>query len=443
MMAAHSFHIRRGLDLPLAGAPEQTITDGGETGRVGLVGDDAPGMRLRVLAAKGQRVRAGQPLLCAHHDRRIVFPAPAAGIVAEIHLSERRALRSIVVARGDRDEAADIAVPVGAPESIARAEVVAALLAAGVWTALRTRPFGRIPDPDTAPGALFVTAIDTNPLAPDPEGIVADQPEAFAAGLAALARLTDGPVFLCTAPDSKIAFDAARVTHAAFSGPHPAGLPGTHMHLLFPVGLGRTAWQIAAADVIAAGNLFLTGRADMDRVVALAGPPVTRPRLVRTTIGADLMELGAGETDAAAGDVRVISGSVLSGRRAVAPTAFLGRTHAQVTMIAEATGGRASGFSAHGILRWPARTRRAMTTARPGATTAIYPLEAMDRLLPHGFLAVPLLRALAAGDSERALALGCLELDEEDLALCTFACPARQSWGGMLRAALSRIEAEL
>jgi Na+-transporting NADH:ubiquinone oxidoreductase subunit A len=323
--------------------------------------------------------------------------------------------------------------------SLARTDVVRGLLASGLWTALRTRPFGLVPDPDVTPRSLFVTAMDTQPLAPDVGAIVAAAADDFRAGLDVLSRLGAGRTYVCCAPHADVPGDGLPgVEVVRFVGPHPAGLAGTHIHHLDPVGPGRTAWHVGAQDVIAIGALFTTGRLRVERIVALTGPLVRDPGLLRTRLGAHVPDLLAGRPMEAA--ARVVSGSVLSGHEATGPRAWLGRTHQQVCVLPEGDGGRRAPPSYAGLRR--PRRPFAPTAALRGRRTVFWPLEAFERVLPRGFLASALLRALLVGDDERARALGCLELVEEDLALATWLCPGRIDHGRTLRGALSRLAKE-
>lgn len=438
--------LRRGLDIPLAGAPQQVIEPGRAVTSVALVGDDYAGLRPKLLVQQGDRVRLGEPLFADRRDSRIVFTASGSGTVAAINLGDKRSLRSVVLSLDGEDEA--VSFPAHAPAALAglsRDSVIETLLRSGSWTALRSRPFGRVPLPDAVPRAIFVTAIDTNPLAARPEVVVAEHRGDFAHGLIVIGRIADCPVFLCTGPGAEIGDDdAGRITRVAFAGPHPAGLPGTHIHVLSPAGLGHEAWYIGYQDVIAIGRLFTTGRPWSERVIALGGPPVRRPRLLRTRLGADLSELVAGEL--AAGPVRVVSGSVLSGRSAAPPVGYLGRYHLQVSVLHEPVAGARPlrpWFPTAGLGRLFRHRPLALSTALNGEPAAMLPLDAFERVMPLDILPTPLLRALAVGDSERALGLGCLELEEEDLALCTFVCPSKLDYGALLRRTLTQIEREL
>lgn len=440
------FHLNKGLDIPLAGTPQQIVEFGRTVNTVAFVGADYVGLRPKLLVEQGDRVRLGEPLLADRRDPRIVFTAFGSGTVAAINLGERRSVRSVVLLLDNEDDG--IGFPVHAASELSglsRNAVIENLLRSGSWTAIRSRPFGRVVLPEAEPRAIFITAIDTNPLAARPEVVIADQREDFTNGLKVISRIADCHIFVCTAPGADIVdFGGGRITQIGFGGPHPAGLPGTHIHMLCPAGIGREAWYIGYQDVIAIGHLFTTGRQWTERIVALAGPALNRPRLVKTRLGANLSELTEGELTT--GSLRIVSGSVLSGRTAMPPEDYLGRYHLQVSALGEPVfGERPShrGFSAVGFGRFLHNRTIAMNTAMNGRSSTMLPLEALERVMPLDILPTPLLRALAVGDTERALELGCLELEEEDLALCTFVCPSKLDYGALLRQTLAQIEREL
>lgn len=405
-----------GIDIRLAGPPRQQLRAAGAVRTIALCGHDYPDMRPAFRVQAGDRVRAGQAVFVDRNRPDIAVTAPAAGTVAAIHRGPRRRLDSVVIAvEGDE------AVPFAADPAGATA-IRALLLASGLWTSFLARPFGRVPDPGSVAPAIFVTAIDTNPLAPDPAVVIGLHMEPFQRGLDALRRLTDGTVFVCHAPGAAFAQPSdARVRHVAFAGRHPAGLPGTHVHHLAPVGEGRTVWTVGYQDVIAIGHLQSTGTLWTERVIALAGPGARDPALVRARPGASLAELLAGQV--IDGPVRVLSGSVLAGREA----GHLGRYHNQVTVLADA----ATVVPPAG--HWWSRLL-------PGApAAAIMPRESFERALPLDILPVPLMRALSIGDVETARDLGCLELVEEDLALLSHLCATGTDYGALLRRALDEL----
>ena len=292
-----------------------------------------------------------------------------------------------------------------------------------------------MPLSDSRPNAIFVTAIDTRPLSADPVVVVRTDSESFISGLRLLSLLTSGPVYLCTGPDWDIEIpDLDHVERVTFSGPHPAGLPGTHIHKLYPVDANRVAWQIDYQDVMAIGKLFTEGTVPTSRVVALGGECLLKPRLVKTLLGASTNELladGIGQCEG----YRVLSGSVLDGRSANANVAYLGRYHNQVSVIPE--------DGARRLFGWLGKNRQhRWTTSQNGRFAGMIPLPVFEKMMPLDILPTTLFRALLVKDSDQAQALGCLELDEEDLALCAYMCPAKIDYGHALRINLDQIERE-
>ena len=432
--------IRKGLDIPLAGAPEQQVSAGNDVATVALVGPDYVGLKPGMLVKEGERVRLGQALFRDKKNAGVVFTSPGAGQVRAINRGERRALQTVVIEL-DGDEEQEL-------PAVANRKVREGLLESGLWTAFRTRPYSKIPAPESSPAAIFVTAIDTNPLAADPEIVIAGNAAAFEHGLQQLAQLGDGPIYLCTQPESKIACPAEEpFRHAQFSGPHPAGLPGTHIHFLHPVSAATTVWHIGYQDVIDIGHLFMNSHLSVDRVVALCGPMVKRPRLLATRLGASTSDLIQGEVDS--GNIRVISGSVLSGHRASGWGAYLGRYHTQISVISEGSQREFLQFMRLGTNKYSAsraylghlfKRRHKLSSSQNGSPRAMVSIGSFEDVMPLDILATPLLKALLVNDTENARALGCLELDEEDLALCTFVCNGKYEYGPHLRANLTDIE---
>jgi len=441
--------IHKGLDLPISGEPKQMVEDGSPIRRVGLVADDYVGMRPTLAVREGDRVKLGEPLFVDKKNADVRYTSPGCGTVAAIHRGEKRAFLSLAIELDGDDEVRFRSHP--DLSSLSREQVVENLLESGLWTAFRTRPYSKVPAPGSVPHSLFVTAIDTNPLAADPPPLIGERENDFVYGLNVIRQLTDGKLFLCkrtgvVLPGEELDF----VTAEEFDGPHPAGLPGTHIHFLDPVGEKKTVWHVNYQDVIAIGRLFATGRLSTERVVSLAGPSVSRPRLLRTRLGADLAELTGNELEE--GRHRVISGSVLSGRTSREPVGFLGRYHLQVSAIPEGgervfLGWQRPGFDKFSIKRvfasaFAGRRKFAFTTSLEGSPRAMVPVGSYEAVVPLDVIPTFLLRSLIVEDVEQARDLGCLELDEEDLALCTFVCPGKYEYGPMLRKSLTRIEKE-
>jgi Na+-transporting NADH:ubiquinone oxidoreductase subunit A len=448
--------LKRGLEIPISGGPKQEISSAPAARSVALVGFDYVGMKPTMEVQVGDRVKLGQLLFTDKKTPGVRYTAPAAGTVSAINRGARRVLQSVVIDVADIESNPDEAEHFASFSADAARQLDAGtirnqLVSSGQWTCLRTRPFSKVPAADEEAAAIFVTAVDTNPLAADPSVIIAEQGDAFALGLDLLARLTAGKLYLCTGPGFELpAGSADNIQVEQFAGPHPAGLAGTHIHHLDPVGPGKTVWTVGYQDAIAIGRLFLDGNLHVERVVALGGPQVREPRLLRTRLGADLKALCAGEL--ADGENRIISGSVLGGRRVQAGTAYLGRYHNQVSVLLEATRRELLGWLSPGVNKhsnlpiylsklMPGRVMD-MTTTTNGSERAMVPVGSYEDVMPMDILPTQLLRALIVGDTEMAQSLGCLELAEEDLALCTYVCPGKYEFGPILRDNLTRIEKE-
>lgn len=443
--------IRRGLDLPITGKPEQSIEAAPPVRSVAVVGSDYPGMKPTMAVKVGDRVKLGQELFSDKKTDGVIYTAPAAGTVAAIHRGARRVLQSVVIDLEGDDEESFASYPAGELKSLGRDKVRENLLRSGQWTALRTRPFSKVPSPESDPHAIFVTAMDTQPLAGDPQVVIGEAAQDFNNGLAVLSRLTDGKVFVCTAAAAQLDVpESDQIEVHTFSGPHPAGNAGTHIHFLDPVSSHKTVWTIGYQDVIAYGRLFTSGRISVERIIALGGPQVEQPRLLRTRLGANVEELTAGQLKS--GDNRLISGSVFGGRSATGPFAFLGRYHNQISVLQEGHerpflhylslgGNRFSALPIY-LSHFLGGKRFNFTTSTNGSERAMVPVGSYERVMPLDILPTQLLRALIVGDTETAQQLGCLELDEEDLALCTFVCPGKYEYGPILRENLTKIERE-
>ncbi|WP_027852538.1 Na(+)-translocating NADH-quinone reductase subunit A [Marinobacterium litorale] len=442
--------INKGLDLPITGAPEQVVSATANARTVALVGLDYVGMKPTMMVKEGDRVKLGQVIFTDKKTPGVQHTAPGAGVVRAVNRGERRVLQSVVIELDEQEEAETFAsYPASELSGLTREQIEENLVASGLWTALRTRPFSRVPQLGSMPSSIFVTAMDTNPLAADPALVIQEDTEAFKQGLTVLTRMGASKVFLCKASGADVP-SVDGVTTEEFAGKHPAGNPGTHIHFLDPVSQNKTAWFVGYQDVIAIGKLFTTGKLAVDRVVALGGPQVKQPTLLRTRVGVSLDELTEGRLN---GDNnRVISGSVWNGRNAGGPLAYLGRYHAQVSVLEEGDKREFMGWVAPGgnkfsVLRMFASVMSPgkkfdFTTTTNGSERAMVPVGQFESLMPLDILPTQLLRALVTGDIVTAMQLGCLELDEEDLALCTFACPGKYEYGPILRDNLTRIEKE-
>ncbi|WP_296219161.1 Na(+)-translocating NADH-quinone reductase subunit A [Pseudomonas sp. UBA2684] len=441
--------IKHGLDLPITGAPAQRIEAARPVRSVAVIGFDYHGMKPTMDVQVGDRVKLGQVLFSDKKSPGVNYTAPGAGVVSAIHRGEKRVLQSVVVDLDGDEQISFAQYPAAQLASLSDAQVRENLQQSGLWTALRARPFSKVPAADAVASSIFVTAIDTHPLAADPALVIGEYAADFENGLKVLSCLAK--VFLCKADGANLPGEQlSHVQTEAFAGPHPAGLAGTHIHFLDPVNASKSVWSINYQDVIAVGKLFTSGQLWVERVVALAGPVVEQPRLLRTRLGASLEEITAGQLHV--GYNRVISGSVLGGRTAQGAFAYLGRYHLQVSCLAEGHERELmhylrAGINKHSVMnifvsKLNAVKKFAFSTTTNGSPRAMVPVGNYEAVMPLDILPTQLLRYLIVGDTEMAQKLGCLELDEEDLALCTYVCAGKYEYGPILRDNLARIEKE-
>lgn len=460
MADTKSFRIKKGLDVPITGQPVQEIEVAPQPPFVAVMAADYVGMKPTMYVQAGDTVKRGQLLFEDKKTPGVRYTAPGAGTVAAVNRGDRRALQSVVIALSDAEKAGS-----GAEEEVSyeaytgkdiagmsRDEIKALLVETGMWPSFRTRPFSKVPSPEAQPHSIFVTAMDTNPLAPSVEKVLKGQQEDFERGLIAVAKLTDGLTYLCKEAGSGVSVNPnSGVTMTEFSGPHPAGTVGLHIHLLDPVHREKTVWHINYQEVVAIGSLIRTGKLSLERVVALCGPVVEKPRLLRTRLGASVDALVDGELEE--GDNRVVAGSVLNGRAAQGEVhGYLGRFHHQITALREGKEREMMGWMTPGFNKFstvnvfvsklmPGK-RFDFNTSTNGSKRAMVPIGMYERVMPLDIMPTHLLRSLAVKDVEKAEQLGCLELDEEDLALCSFVCPGKINYGPILRENLELIEKE-
>ena len=444
------FRIKKGLDLPLRGAPDARIETESSVKTVAVLGADYVGLKPTMKVREGDRVALGQPLFEDKKNPGVVVTAPASGVVQAINRGAKRALVSVVI-EVDGDEAVTfLDVKKQRASDLDAQAIIEVLQASGLWVAFRTRPYGKVPAIDAEPSSIFVNAMDTNPLSGDPAFVIEHCSSDFVLGMSMLDALNK-PVYLCREAGATLpTISGQNIKAATFSGPHPAGLTGTHIHFVDPVYAGKTVWSIGYQDVIAIGALFRTGELSALRHVALGGPLVTSPRIFATQLGASLTELCDGRLSD--GKKRVISGSVLHGHHAKGHTDYLGRYDVQVSVIEENDDREFMGwiapgrqkFSATGAFMSSLLKPRSfnITSSQNGSPRAVVPIGAYERVMPLDILPTPLVKALLVKDTDSAQELGCLELLEEDLALVSFVDPGKHDFAPVLRSTLNQIELE-
>lgn len=445
------FKIRKGLNLPILGElSSQNIEVTKTSKNIAVIGTDFVGMKPTMLVNEGDHVEIGQALFECKKNVGVIYTSPAAGRVEKINRGARRVFESLMISVDAEEKSKNFENYKGKSVSDLTAEEVKALLIeSGEWSALRQRPFEKVAAYDGKPRSIFITAMDTNPLALDPSQIIASRQEDFQTGAEVLAKLTEGKVFICHKEGVAIPTPAGdKFQTASFSGPHPAGNVGTHIHFVDPVSPNKYVWHASYQDVIAIGHLFKTGKLDLERVVALVGPIVKVPRVIKLRRGADLNEITQNELQEV--PARIISGSVFNGRKSEGNFNYLGRYHNQITAIKEDATREFLGWQSPGVDKFSIKNiyvskliplkKFAFTSNRNGSFRAVVPIGSYERVMPLDMLATLLVRSLMARDTDTAQDLGCLELAEEDMALLTFVDPGKEDFGPVLRENLTIIE---
>ena len=446
--------IKKGLNIPINGSPTEEIVDSTRSRSVAILGNDYVGMKPTMLVEEGERVKLGQALFEDKKNPGVIFTSPAGGKVESINRGDRRILQSVVIEVEQEEEIEEFnRYSEDELDKTTSAEIRSQLIKSGSWTAFRTRPYSKIPGVEEIPNNIFISLLDTQPLSPNPEIITKLNKDNFNFGLKVLKRLVDCPIHISTGPNSNLDLqEDDQVIKHIFSGPHPAGLVGTQMHYISPASLSNINWTIGYQDVIAIGALFRTGKVFVERVVSLAGPQVNEPKYLKTRLGACTDEVTAGQLTQR--ENRVISGSVISGREALGPYAYLGRYHNQISVVAEPNS------KDREFMNWLTPGPRKFSkiplflsslfpkklykfkALMNGSDRPIVPIGVYEEVLPLNFLPAMLLRNIVLMDTEKIQALGGLELDEEDLSLCSFVCPGKYDFGSLLRAGLTKIEVE-
>ncbi|MBI5150379.1 MAG: Na(+)-translocating NADH-quinone reductase subunit A [Candidatus Omnitrophica bacterium] len=447
------FHIKQGRDIRLKGAAPKEVATAPLPQRAAVVPSDFKGVKASLRVKEGDPVKVGSPLFEDKHYPQLKVVSPVSGKVIAVNRGEKRALLDIVIEADGRQEAVTFRkVPSAEIAGLSREDVERALLGSGLWPVLRQRPFSRIAHPGESPKSIFVHAMNTEPLAADIDFILNGQEARFQTGLDILRKFTEGKVYLCArdGAQARALTQAQRVETHYFAGPHPSGNVSTHIHYLDPVHKGDHVWYVEAQDVLRIAGLFLDGVYSPDRVVAVTGEGVARRGYVKTITGAPLSLLLKGSNLAG---MRCLCGSVLAGRE-VGEKGFLRFYDSQVTVVPAGGQRTLLGWMSPGLDKYSfsktfvssflpsSQGEVSLTTDKNGSDRAIVLNDIYDQFVPLDIMTYFLLKAVISGDIEEAERLGILECDEEDFALCSFACPSKTDVGGIIREGLDLIEKE-
>lgn len=435
--------ITKGLDLKLAGAAPDQMLGNVPPRTFHIRPSDFRWLTPKLLVKPGDRVEVGTPLFCDKADERVIIVAPVKGTVQEIVRGEKRVIEEITIAR-DSESAIEATVDFDAPTDGDRVRKL--LLQYGLWPCLRQRPFATIPNPNSNPKSVFVPCFDSNPLAPDFNVLMRGKEGYFRHGIQMLQIAAgDVPIHLCMreGADNQLFESIENVQKHYFSGPHPAGNVGTHIHYLDSINKGDIIWYIDPQEVARIGQFFAKHTLQFVKIAALTGSVVKNPGYFSTVYGADLTALLM--DNLMQENVRLISGSVLSGSK-LGDSPTLRFHDRQITVIAEGGQREILGWLLPGLKKWslsrtflswltPKRTYD-VNTSLHGGRRAIMMTDVYDKVFPFDLMPLQLLKACEIKDIEQMEALGIHEVDSEDFALCELVCPSKKEWQRIVETAI-------
>lgn len=447
---ANLIKLRKGLDINLKGKAAAEVVAVKEPGFYALCPDDFTGVTPKVVVKEQEYVMAGGPLFIDKNHPEVQFVSPVSGVVTSVERGARRKVLSITVEAAQEQDYEEFG-----KEDVSKMDAVSvkvALLKSGMLAFIKQRPYDIVADPTVAPRAIFVSAFDTNPLAPDFELALKGEEANFQTGLDALAKIAK--TYLSISVNQKVAAltQAKNVTLTVFDGPHPAGNVGVQINNIAPINKGETVWTIDPQAVIFIGRLFNTGHVDLTRLVAVTGSEVKKPSYCKLKVGALLTNVFAGNVSTDK-NLRYISGNALTGKQ-INANGFLGAFHSQVTVIPEGDDvhemlgwimPRFDQFStSHSYFSWLMGKKEYTLDARvKGGERHMIMSNEYDRVLPMDIMPEYLIKAIIAGDIDRMEALGIYEVAPEDFALCEFVCSSKMELQRIVREGLDMLRREM
>ncbi len=432
--------IKRGLDIRLKGKAEKVFGTASMPELFAIKPTDFPGLVPKLTVRPGDKVKAGTVLFYDKYRTEIKFVSPVSGEVQVVNRGERRRILEVVVKSDNQNETENFGtIDVS---SAGKEEIKEKILASGLWPFFRQRPYNVVANPADTPKAIFISAFDSSPLAPDYDFVVTGQEKELQAGVDALTKLTDGGVHIGVNSESasKEFVSLKGVSIHQFIGPHPAGNVGVQIHHVSPVNKGEIVWTIQPQEVISLGKLVLEGIYDASRIVALTGSELLKRTYVRTKVGAQITPYITNNVEA--GSLRYISGNVLTGEH-ISESGFIGSYHNQLTVIPEGDEHVFLGWASAGLKRFSIsksyfswlcpKKEYALNANINGGHRAIIMSGQYDKVLPMDILPEHLIKAIITEDIDKMEQLGIYEVAEEDLALCEFVCTSKLEIQNILR----------
>jgi len=448
------FKLKRGFDIRVAGKADLNLVDLGVPKKTALQPNEFRSVKTKLDVEVGSNVKKGTALFQSKDNPDLKFVSPISGKVTEINRGERRALMEVVIENDNKNEFESIKkISEKDVASSKKEDIIAEMLSSGLWPMMRQRPFSKIANPVDESRDIFISGMNTGPLAADLNFILQGLENEFQHGINLLTKLTSGKVYLSTDGSSKDDFfsKVSNVEKNSFSGVHPAGNVGVHIHHIKPIGHHQVVWYVQPYDVAMIGKSFLDGELCNERIAAIAGKALNDRHYVKTVIGAPI-EFIIKEDNVNHPEVRYITGDVLSGRK-ILRSGYIGFYDTLVSVIPEGTKKRTlMGWYLPGLKKrshsksflssWLGRKEFDVDTLLNGGDRAFIITGDYERVLPMNIYPVYLIKSILANDIEEMEGLGILELSEEDVALCSYICPSKNDFGGILRSGLDLIEKE-
>ncbi len=443
--------IKKGLNIKLKGKPETMLQTASSADLYALKPSDFYGLTPRLSVKQDQEVKAGEALFTDKYNPEVNYVSPVGGKVSLINRGERRKILEIIVSPDTAAGSIDFGK--ADPGALDREAVKQYLLMAGMWPFIKRRPYGIVAKPNEEPRDIFISGFDTAPLSPDYEFILSSQEQQFQTGINAIAKLTNGKVYLGLPANAanKSLGQTKNVEINYFDGPHPAGNVGIQIHHIQPINKGEIVWTINPQDVVFIGRLFETGKVDFSKIVALAGSEVKKPHYVRTVLGSRLCPILEGNLKGETVE-RIISGNPLTGTKLICDN-FIGFYDNQITVIPEGEDYEFLGWALPGVNKYSAtstflsslfpKKEYALTANLNGGERAFVLTGQYEKYLPMDIMPVQLLKSIMVNDIERMENLGIYELVEEDLALCEYACTSKIKIQEILRQGINLLVKEL
>ncbi len=444
--------IRKGHNIRIAGVPSNEVQKGLKPKSVAIQPTDFRGLKPKLLVQEGDRVKIGSSLFRCKTHPEISYPSPGAGAVSSIQFGPRRVIEKIVIELAEQEETESFdSFRPAEIRALDRSQVLSALLKGNMFPFIRRRPFNKVANPSDTPRDIFISGWNTAPLSVNLDLALRRRLPQFQAGIHALQKLTSGNVHLSinenTISNTLLEMQGAEVHTVA--GPHPAGNVGIQIHHIAPLGLHDVVWTVNAQDVVRIGTFFLTGKYDPSLFTTVGGPGVKNPTHIKSRMSVQLDTLLQDNLNV--GDQRIISGDVLTGSKSELQ-GYLGFYDSSVSVVPEGgerefmgmlhPGSSTSRYSlTNAFLRF-GQNLFSFNTLNNGSERYMVPINAWENVLPMDVLPNALYRAILAQDIEEMEQLGIMECDEEDFALCSFACPSKIDVGGTIRQGLDLMEKE-